>query len=160
MPYDNRFSPLVNHALHDDSSQSSSLEGSSLLVPIDGSPFMPEPNAESTKRHSDGLECAAQRTYKSFKAPPKTASRHRKVLRDGLQGITKSDLRRLARRAGVKRMSGLIYEETRGALKLFLENTIRDAVTYTEHARRKTVTPMDILYALKRQGRTLYTFSG
>ena len=82
------------------------------------------------------------------------AKRHRKVLRDNIQGITKPAIRRLARRGGVKRISGLIYEETRGVLKVFLENVIRDAVTYTEHARRKTVTAMDVVYALKRQGRT------
>merc|ERR1711978_515902 len=82
------------------------------------------------------------------------AKRHRKVLRDNIQGITKPAIRRLARRGGVKRISGLIYEETRGVLKVFLENVIRDAVTYTEHAKRKTVTAMDVVYALKRQGRT------
>nr|XP_055048331.1 histone H4-like [Misgurnus anguillicaudatus] len=81
------------------------------------------------------------------------AKRHRK-------GITKPAIRRLARRGGVKRISGLIYEETRGVLKVFLENVIRDAVTYTEHAKRKTVTAMDVVYALKRQGRTLYGFGG
>jgi histone H4 len=86
------------------------------------------------------------------------AKRHRKVLRDNIQGITKPAIRRLARRGGVKRISGLIYEETRSVLKVFLENVIRDAVTYTEHARRKTVTAMDVVYALKRQGRTLYGF--
>ncbi|XP_015665992.1 histone H3-like [Protobothrops mucrosquamatus] len=80
------------------------------------------------------------------------AKRHRKVLRDNIQGITKPAIRRLARRGGVKRISGLIYEETRGVLKVFLENVIRDAVTYTEHAKRKTVTAMDVVYALKRQG--------
>ncbi|XP_076061412.1 histone H4-like [Oratosquilla oratoria] len=74
------------------------------------------------------------------------AKRHRKVLRDNIQGITKSAIRRLARRGGVKRISGLIYEE----------NVIRDAVTYTEHAKRKTVTAMDVVYDLKRQNRTLY----
>lgn len=73
-------------------------------------------------------------------------------------GITKPAIRRLARRGGVKRISGLIYEEVRGVLKIFLENVIRDAVTYTEHAKRKTVTAMDVVYALKRQGRTLYGF--
>nr|XP_033479432.1 histone H4-like [Epinephelus lanceolatus] len=62
------------------------------------------------------------------------AKRHRKVLRDNIQGITKPAIRRLARRGGVKRISGLIYEETRGVLKVFLENVIRDAVTYTKHA--------------------------
>ncbi|KAK2900228.1 hypothetical protein Q8A73_013357 [Channa argus] len=88
------------------------------------------------------------------------AKRHRKVLRDNIQGITKPAIRRLARRGGVKRISGLIYEETRGVLKVFLENVIRDAVTYTEHAKRKTVTAMDVVYALKRQGRTLATKTG
>ncbi|XP_034471688.1 histone H4-like [Drosophila innubila] len=78
------------------------------------------------------------------------AKRHRKVLRDNIQGITKPAIRRLARRGGVKRISGLIYEETRGVLKVFLENVIRDAVTYTEHAKRKTVTAMDVVYALRR----------
>ncbi|XP_068113596.1 histone H4-like [Hyperolius riggenbachi] len=88
------------------------------------------------------------------------AKRHRKVLRDNIQGITKPAIRRLARRGGVKRTSGLNYKETRGVLKVFLENVIRDAVTYTEHAKRKTVTAMDVVYALKRQGRTLYGFGG
>lgn len=83
----------------------------------------------------------------------------------------------MARRGGVKRISGLIYEETRGVLKIFLENVIRDSVTYTEHAKRfvhafhllgswlilsglysKTVTALDVVYALKRSGRTLYGF--
>ncbi|KAG2229029.1 hypothetical protein INT48_009585, partial [Thamnidium elegans] len=82
------------------------------------------------------------------------AKRHRKILRDNIP------IRRLARRGGVKRISGLIYEETRGVLKVFLENVIRDAVTYTEHAKRKTVTSLDVVYALKRQGRTLYGFGG
>ncbi|POW03016.1 hypothetical protein PSHT_11863 [Puccinia striiformis] len=68
------------------------------------------------------------------------AKRHRKILRDNIQGITKPAIRRLARRGGVKRISGLIYEETRGVLK------------------RKTVTSLDVVYALKRQGRTLYGF--
>lgn len=53
------------------------------------------------------------------------AKRHRKVLRDNIQGITKPAIRRLARRGGVKRISGAIYEETRGVLKVFLEHVIR-----------------------------------
>ncbi|NXU40878.1 H4 protein, partial [Drymodes brunneopygia] len=85
---------------------------------------------------------------------------HRKVLRDNIQGITKLAIRRLAHRGSAKRISGLIYKETCGVLKVFLENMIRDAVTYTEHAKRKMVTAMDVVYALKRQGRTLYGFGG
>merc|ERR1712230_319549 len=63
-------------------------------------------------------------------------------------------------KGGAKRISAMIYEETRGVLKTFLEGVIRDAVTYTEHAKRKTVTSLDVVYALKRQGRTLYGFGG
>jgi len=86
--------------------------------------------------------------------------RHRKVLRNNIQGVTKPAIKRLARRGGIKRISGLIYEETRGVLKVFLENVIRDAVVFTEHARRKTVKTLDVVHALKRQGRTLYGFGG
>merc|ERR1712228_744961 len=66
------------------------------------------------------------------------AKRHRHKLKENIQGITKPAIRRLARRGGVKRISGLIYEETRGVLKVFLENVIRDAVTYCDHARKNS----------------------
>ncbi|XP_032641580.1 histone H4-like [Chelonoidis abingdonii] len=85
---------------------------------------------------------------------------HRRVLRDNIQGITKPVICHLACQGGVKPISGLIYEETRGVLKVFLENVIQDAVTYTEHVKRKTVTAMDVVYALKCQGHTLYRFGG
>ena len=86
------------------------------------------------------------------------AKRHKKVLRDNIQGVTKPAIHRLCRRGGVKRISGPIYEETRGVLKVFMENVLRDAITYCEHSRRKTVTAMDVVYALKRQDKTLYGF--
>ncbi len=79
-----------------------------------------------------------------------TPMRHRKVLRDNIMGITKPAVRRLARRGGVKRISGLIVDETRSVLRNFLDDVIGKAVTYTEHARRKTVTTMDIVLALKK----------
>ncbi|KAL5162563.1 Histone H4 [Glycine soja] len=64
--------------------------------------------------------------------------------------ITKPTIPHLAWRGDVKRISGLIYKETHDVLKIFLENVIPDVVTYTEHTRRKTVTTMDVVYALKR----------
>uniref|UniRef100_A0A3B4YDP3 Histone H4 n=1 Tax=Seriola lalandi dorsalis TaxID=1841481 RepID=A0A3B4YDP3_SERLL len=78
------------------------------------------------------------------------AKRHRKVLRDNIQGITKPAIRRLARRGGVKRISGLIYEETRGVLKVFLENVIRDAsVSKTGKKKRKTRKESYAIYVYK-----------
>ena len=86
------------------------------------------------------------------------AKRHVPHVKDNKSGITKPAIRRLARRGGVKRISGLIYEETRTVLKTFLQSVVKDAITYTEHSRRKTVTALDMVYALKRQGKTLYGF--
>ena len=77
-----------------------------------------------------------------------TESRHLQCL-DAVKetrACVRPAIRWLARRGGVKRISGLIYEETRGVLKVFLENVIRDAVTYTEHAKRKTVNAKEVVY--------------
>ena len=67
-----------------------------------------------------------------------------------MKSITKPAIRRLVRRGGVKRISTFIYDKTRTILKHFLESVVRDSVTYTEHAKRKTVTALDVVYALKR----------
>ncbi|XP_063984467.1 histone H4, major-like [Diachasmimorpha longicaudata] len=74
--------------------------------------------------------------------------------------LTKPTIRRLARRGGVKRISGGIYDLVRQILRTFLETVIADAVIYTEHAKRKTVTAPDVVYALKRRGRAIYGFDG
>ena len=42
------------------------------------------------------------------------AKRHCKILCDNIRDIMKPAIRRLAYHGGVKRISGLIYEETRG----------------------------------------------
>ncbi|ODM87305.1 Histone H2B.3, partial [Orchesella cincta] len=91
---------------------------------------------------SEGTKAVTKYTSSKRKGSWKGgAKRHRKVLRDNIQGITKPAIRRLARRGGVKRISGLIYEETRGVLKVFLENVIRDAVTYTSTPRGRPSLP-------------------
>ena len=83
-----------------------------------------------------------------------------KSTKETIMGITKPAIRRLARRGGVKRIAGGIYNETRNVLSCFLQNIVNDSIIYTECAKRKTVTALDVVYALKRQGRTLYGFGG
>ncbi|KAL1998422.1 hypothetical protein VTN02DRAFT_6197 [Thermoascus thermophilus] len=46
-----------------------------------------------------------------------SAKRHRKLLRDNIQGITKPAIRRLARRGGVIRIKHEIYEEVRTVVR-------------------------------------------
>ncbi len=64
--------------------------------------------------------------------------RHRKVLRDNIQGITKPTIRRLARRGDVKRISGFIYNGTREVVKVFLENVIRVVVVVNAQMHKHT----------------------
>ena len=90
------------------------------------------------------------------------AKRHQMRLKSqktNIEGITNPAIRRLCRRGGVKRISGLIYEETRGALRTFLEEIIRLSVLMATHDQvRKTVKVSDVIHALKYHGRTMYGF--
>jgi histone H4 len=40
----------------------------------------------------------------------------------------------------------------------FLKNVLKNAAVFAEHARRKTITAMDVVYSLKQNGRTLYGY--
>ncbi|ETO69778.1 hypothetical protein F444_13697, partial [Phytophthora nicotianae P1976] len=87
-----------------------------------------------------------------------SSKRHRRVLRETIQGISKRSIRRLARCAGVIRISGLVYEEIRAVLKVFVGSLVLDAYMYTQLAHRKAITTRDVIHALKRQGGILYGF--
>lgn len=96
---------------------------------------------------------------KSGEAKGAGSKRMKKVLRDNIRGISKGSIRRLARRGGVKRISSLIYDEVRDVMKSFVEGVVRDATAYTEHAKRKTVTALDVVHALRKRGRMLYGYA-
>ena len=89
--------------------------------------------------------------------PPAAAPR-RRMRRDPVKGMTRPAVRRLARRGGVVRISGVVYDDIRNVLNSFLANVLHDAVACTEYSRRKTVSVDDIVFALRRQGRILYGF--
>ena len=74
--------------------------------------------------------------------------------------ITDNDVRRLARKAGVKRIAKATIAEARHALVEYMKAVLKDTVVYTEHARRMTVTVPDVLRALRKRGTTLYGYGG
>ncbi len=116
-----------------------------------------EPNCKKVKT-SEEVDRIGVAEVKSAPLNNKDSSmsgikRHKKVSRDNIQGITNKPIIRLARCAGSKSILDINYEEVSNVLKVFLENVIRDAVTYTENEKRKTVNAMDVVYALKRQSR-------
>uniref|UniRef100_A0A0K0DN03 Histone H4 n=1 Tax=Angiostrongylus cantonensis TaxID=6313 RepID=A0A0K0DN03_ANGCA len=80
------------------------------------------------------------------------------MLGNSIQETTKQAIRRLTHRAGAMRISGLAYDEIREVLKVLLESVIRDATAYCVQARKKTVTAVNVGYALKRRELTLNRF--
>ena len=87
------------------------------------------------------------------------AKRHdKKQKAPGRTELTLGGIRRLARRGGVKRISAGVYDETRDFVNYFLNLVVKDATVFTESNKRKTITAMDVIYALKRSGRTLYGY--
>ena len=81
------------------------------------------------------------------------------ILKDSIHDICKAAFCRMARRGGVMRISGNIYEEVRGILKTFLEEVIKDIVIFCQYNERCTVMTIDVIYALKRHGQHLYGFT-
>lgn len=72
----------------------------------------------------------------------------RRPVRDNMQGITKPVILRIAHRGGAKSLSGRMYEETRGVLRVFLEELVRLATISMLHARRSTYQAKDLQFAL------------
>ena len=88
------------------------------------------------------------------------AKRHQQhATRPVLEGITKGDIRRLARKGGVKRIAADVYGESRNTIKGFLQHLVKTSLVYTHAAHRKTCRPMDVVMAMKREGRSLYGFA-
>jgi histone H4 len=64
----------------------------------------------------------------------------------------------LARRCRIKRISDCAYGEVRDFADYFLYWVVKDSVIFAEHAKIKTITVLDVIYALKRAGRSLYGY--
>lgn len=77
--------------------------------------------------------------------------RHRRILRDNIQGVTNNALQRLSRKAGVVRASGVTYIMVRDDLKEYLTELIEDSCVVTEYGGRKTIKADDVKYALERR---------
>ena len=111
-----------------------------------------------------GKEASIQNTTRMAKgktsggAKGSSTKRQKKVLRENVKAVSKGAIRRLARRGGVKRISSEVYEDVRKTLKAFVEGVVRDATAYTEHAKRKTVTALDVVNALKKRGKLIYGY--
>lgn len=100
---------------------------------------------------------------KGTKMVPKNKSKHmrsapEKEIKPAV--ITNGAIRRLARRGGVKRIALATHTHIRNYVDDFLMQVVKDTLTYTIHRNGKTLSAMDVVYALKKNGRTLYGYGG
>lgn len=95
---------------------------------------------------------------KSDARPTITRPKRHREIRDSDRGLTDGAIKRIARRAGVKRIAKEIFPEARIVVKMFLERAVKNAITYTDYKKRKTVSVSDVLNGLRRQGQNLYGF--
>ena len=98
------------------------------------------------------------RTKKSSTKSTKSTPKRDPPAKATPKAFTSSGMRRIARRGGVKRLARHTYEEVRGVVHDFVKKLVSDAIAYTEHRRAGTVVAMDVINALKRQGRQLYGY--
>lgn len=67
--------------------------------------------------------------------------------------IPKPSIQRIAYKAGIRQLSGLMYEETRGVLQLVLDELVKKVIVVAENARRRTCTEPDVRVALRSMGK-------
>jgi histone H4 len=67
-------------------------------------------------------------------------------------------LKKLARKAGIKRIAKTSYDTIRDQTVPLLENIVKDAITFTEHARQKTIKNKWMKHGINRTtGQTIYS---
>jgi hypothetical protein len=82
---------------------------------------------------------------KNKKATPTQSLKHKYPI----QGLTRNAIIRLARKAGITRLSQLIFEEVRGAVQYYLEDVLNALIVILMYEKVKTVQERHINHALE-----------
>ena len=106
----------------------------------------------SSSKETASSSSVTQKPTSSTKTSYEVKRHKGKKLKDPLQGICKNEIKRLARRAGVTRIGGGVYEELRLQTQSFLDDLLFKAFVHTEHRQAQTVTPMDVVNGFKTMG--------
>jgi len=84
---------------------------------------------------------------------PGGSKRHgKKIAKPVLEGITKNDIGRIAKRAGVTRVGGGVYDEMRFHAQQYLDEVLTKTLYHTDHRKAQTVTTGDVLQGFKCVG--------
>jgi len=80
----------------------------------------------------------------------------RHLLKKSGRKLSKPAFRRVARRAGIKRIAKACFEKGKEVNREFMKQVLYAAAELATLAKRSTIMETDVLYALKKLGRPLY----
>jgi len=79
-------------------------------------------------------------------------SGHQKRKKEGMENLTNNTIKRLTRRGGVTRISGLVYEPVRDNMEAYLKILSYYCVVYMDSQKKKTVRVSHVIQDLKKMG--------
>ena len=126
---------------------------------------MADPRLERSPKHTKDLAEAAERLREVVdrleeELVYRIAEKPRGVLKDNIEAFTDNLQRRLLRRSGVLFESSLVYAELRALTRTYLENALRDVISYGEHCRFRRLVKVNHVLSAKPLGLTLLGFGG
>jgi histone H4 len=83
--------------------------------------------------------------------------KHTRILRDNIHKITIPALQRICHRAGVQRISGSVYDNLRGYLKVYLEGILKSINYIIKYVNRRTILVSDLQTALEIENKYIVT---
>lgn len=92
----------------------------------------------------------------SKKQKTKKVQKSRKQNAKKAVGISKPAFRRVARKAGIRRVPAEMYVKGDELLDSFFRITLEGALMFTENRNRKTIQSRDVRNALIQRGRVVY----
>ncbi len=142
-----------------------SLKSSNTAKAATGGKSRTQPGAESGTKTASKLTKPpkAEVTAAAAAIPIRLAKRPPRTAEEIDNGITASDITRMARRAGVVRMSRDIYAKTRRSMRKFLAEIVKDTILYMDTMRREnepggTVSAKHVTAALRKNNQTVWGF--
>lgn len=101
-------------------------------------------------------EAPKKRRSRSDKKKNEAPKRHLKQVHDSLASIRKPSLKRLGRRAGIRRFTTGFYERIRIELDNQLRGIMKKCYLYTESRNRKTVNAACVARVFRESGKPIY----
>jgi histone H4 len=126
-------------------------------VPVTAAEIASEPTLLSGSALQKMRKSARAATKKSGSTSRKEKIRKAHKVNPPVEHLLRGPaIKRLARRAGVKRMSDRTYNAARLITCQFLKRVVNHAVLVMKHADRKTVKSVDVMFALQQLNRAVY----